>query len=75
MPPPNVSATSLNEAVLASQIWREKNLFQGQAWCQGHPEGHSSVDPFISICSLLQTDNATACGSASLRNIATITVP
>ncbi len=53
----------------------ERNQFQGQVWCQGRPEGHSSVDLFISICSLLQTENATVCGAASLRNIALITVP
>lgn len=53
----------------------ERNQFQGQVWCQGHPEGHSSVDLFISICSLLQTENATVCSAASLRNIAPITVP
>lgn len=52
----------------------ERNQFQGQVWCQGRPEGHSSVDLFISICSLLQTENATACSAASLRNIALITV-
>lgn len=53
----------------------ERNQFQGQVWCQGRPEGHSSVDLFISICSLLQTENATVCSAASLRNIAPITVP
>ncbi len=53
----------------------ERNQFQGQVWCQGHPEGHSSVDLFISICSLLQMENATVCSAASLRNIAPITVP
>lgn len=37
--------------------------------------GHSSVDLFISICSLVQTENATVCSAASLRNIAPITVP
>lgn len=53
----------------------ERNQFQGQVWCQGRPEGHSSVDLFISICSFRQTENATVCYAASLRNIALITVP
>lgn len=53
----------------------ERNQFQGQVWCQGRPEGQNSVDLFISICSVLQTENATVCSSASLRNIALITVP
>lgn len=52
----------------------ERNQFQGQVWYQGRPEGQSSVDLFISICFFLQTENATVCSAASLRNIAPITV-
>jgi len=68
------SIRSLNESFFGIGDM-EKNQFQGQVWCQGRPEGHSSVDQFISICSLLKTENPTVCSAASLRNIAQITVP